>query len=157
MAKALTAAAVAKYRPGPERRVIRDGGARSLFLVIEPSGHRSWRMRFRTPAGRIAKLTLGPVDLSGRELKGDPALGQPLTLQAARQLAAQVHRERALGHDIIADHRARKHRQRSEGQERAGNTFAASMRAYIERARQAGDAQLDGHGALSRPALPRRP
>jgi integrase len=89
-------------------------------------------MRFRTPSGRIAKLTLGPVDLSGRELKGDPAIGQPLTLQAARQLAATVHRERALGHDVVAEHRARRHRQRSDIEAAAANTFGAAVRAYID-------------------------
>ena len=61
MTKPLTAAAVAKYRPGPKRRRIRDAGARSLFLVIEPSGHKSWQMRFRRPDGKPGKLTLGPV------------------------------------------------------------------------------------------------
>ncbi|MFY9991813.1 MAG: integrase arm-type DNA-binding domain-containing protein, partial [Rhodoplanes sp.] len=97
MTKPLTAAAVAKFRPGRKRRRIRDLGARSLFLIIEPSGHKSWLMRFRTPSGRIGKMTLGPVDMSGKEVKGDPQIGQPLTLAAARLLAAEVHRERALG------------------------------------------------------------
>jgi integrase len=132
MTKALTDAACRKFRPGPERRRIRDAGARSLFLVIEPSGHKAWQMRFRRPDGRPAKVTLGPFDQSGRELKGDPQIGQPLSLQAARQLAAQVHRERALGHDVAADHRARRHRQRSEVEDRAANTFAASVSAYID-------------------------
>jgi integrase len=94
-------------------------------------------MRFRRPDGRPAKITLGPFDRSGRELTGDPQIGQPLTLQAARQLAAKVHRDRALGHDVVADHRARRHRQRTEIEERAGNTFSAGVRAYIaEYARQ---------------------
>jgi hypothetical protein len=129
--KALTAAACRKFAPGRERRRIRDAGARSLFLVIEPSGHKAWQMRFRTPTGRIAKLTLGSFDQSGRELKGDPQIGQPLTLQAARQLAATVHRERALGHDVVADHHARRRRQRTEVEQRAASTFGASVRDYI--------------------------
>ena len=82
MTKPLTAAAVTKFKPGRKRRRIRDLGARSLFLIIEPSGHRSWQMRFRTPSGRIGKMTLGPLDLSGQEVKGDPTIGQPLTLAA---------------------------------------------------------------------------
>ena len=49
----------------------------------------------------------------------------------ARQLAATVHRDRALGHDVVADHRARRHRQRTEIKERAANTFGAGVRAYI--------------------------
>ena len=55
-----------------KRRGIPDGGARSLFLIIEPSGYKSWQMRFRTPSGRIGKLTLGTLDASGRELAGEP-------------------------------------------------------------------------------------
>src|SRR4249919_2431922 len=87
MSKYLTAAAAAKLRPSPKRRRIPDGGARSLFLIIEPSGHKSWQMRFRTPAGRIGKLTLGTFDPSGRELAGEPQIGQPLTVAAAHALA----------------------------------------------------------------------
>jgi integrase len=132
LTKPLTAAAVQKYAPHPgERRIIRDAGARSLFLVITPSGHKSWLMRFRTTGGRIGKLVLGPVDLSGRELTGDPAVGQPLTLAAARQLAAEVLRQRALGHDPVADHKARKLRQRTAVQEAASNTFGGAAQDFI--------------------------
>ena len=129
--KILTDAACRKFVPGPKRRRIRDAAARSLFLVIEPSGHKAWQMRFRRPDGRPGKITLGPFDRTGRELTGDPQIGQPLTLQAARQLAATVHRDRALGHDVVADHRARRHRQRTEIKERAANTFGAGVRSYI--------------------------
>jgi integrase len=128
----LTDRAVLSYKPGAKRRRIRDTLAKSLFLVIEPSGIKSWQMRFRRPTGQIGKLTLGRVDASGRELKDDPEIGQPLTLAAARQLAAKVHRERELGRDPIADHKARKHRQRAELTHRSNNTFAAAARAYVE-------------------------
>jgi integrase len=89
-------------------------------------------MRFRTPSGRIGKFTLGRVDFSGPGLKDDPEIGQPLTLAAARQLAAKVHRERELGHDPIAERRARKRRKRAEAEERNANTFGAAARAYID-------------------------
>lgn len=131
MVKALTAAAVGKYRPGPKRRRIRDGGARSLFLIIEPSGHKSWQMRFRRPDGKPGKITLGPVH-DGDETAGTPVVGQPLTLAGARQLAADIHRQRALGGDPVADHQARKHRQRAEAEERQAGAFAACVRSYIE-------------------------
>ena len=91
----LTDAAIAKLRKGEVRRRIRDLGSQSLFLIIEPSGHKSWQMRFRRPNGKPGKLTLGPVDTSGRELKGELTVGMPLTLAAARSLAAEVHRDRA--------------------------------------------------------------
>jgi Arm DNA-binding domain len=129
----LTDRAVLNYKPEAKRRRIRDALAKSLFLVIEPSGTKSWQMRFRTPSGRIGKLTLGRVDFSGRDLKDDPEIGQPLTLAAARQLAAKVHRERELGHDPIADHKARKHRQRAELIDRSNNTRSPPRRALMLR------------------------
>jgi integrase len=132
LAKALTAAACAKCLPGPARRIIRDGGARSLYLVITPAGAKSWMMRFRRPDGRPGKLVLGPLDTSGHELNDDPQIGQPLTLAAARALATKVLRERALGRDPIADHKARKHRQRSEREQAANNSFAAVARRFVE-------------------------
>jgi integrase len=132
LVKALTDAACRKYAPAAKRRRIRDALSRSLFLVIEPSGHKAWQMRFRTPTGRIGKLTLGSYDASGRELAGEPQIGQPLTLAAARRLATAVHRDRALGKDPIAEHKARRHRQRVELTDRGKNTFAAAVRSYVE-------------------------
>ena len=125
MAKALTAAAILRFRAGPMRRFIRDGGARSLYLVIQTTGSRSWVMRFRRPDGQITKLTLGPVDLSGQEHKGEPVTGAPLTLAAARALAASIHRSRAQGHDVAAGHKAK----RSPAQ---GDTFGQAVHDFIE-------------------------
>jgi integrase len=127
----LTAAAVEKIRPAAKRRVIRDHGAKGLFLVIEPSGHKSWRMRFRGPTGPIGKLTIGTYDRS-RELVGEPVIGQPLTLAAARQLTAWVHRQRALGRDVIADVRAAKRRARIETETLAANTLGAAVRSFVD-------------------------
>jgi integrase len=131
LSKVLTAAAVAKYRASSKHRVIRDAGARSLYLTIAPSGAKSWLMRFRRPDGRPAKIVLGPLH-NGGETPGPPVVGMPLTLQGARQLAAEIHRQRALGADVVGDHKARKHRQRAEIIERNGNTFAAAVRAYVD-------------------------
>ena len=75
MAKFLTDAAVRKYRGGRRRREIRDGGAQGLYLVVQPSGAKSWALRYRRPDGKAAKLTLGAVDFSGREPKEGPVLG----------------------------------------------------------------------------------
>jgi integrase len=134
MAKSLTAAAVAKFRPGPVRREIPD--AHGLILIVQSSGHKSWAMRFRRPDGKSAKLTLGPVDLSGAEAASEPVIGAPLTLSAARRLAAEVHRQRALGRDPVADYRAEKLRRRSKLSQSADNTFAAAARYYVEHGRK---------------------
>jgi integrase len=131
VAKILTDAAARRLVPGKKRRFIRDGATPSLYLVISPSGARSWMMRFRRPGGRPGKLVLGAHDMSGREPVGRPEIGMPLSLASARQLAAEAHRLRALGQDVVADHKARKHRHRVEIESRAANSFGACARAYI--------------------------
>jgi integrase len=132
MPKSLTAAAVAKLKPGAKRREIRDGGAPGLYLLIQPSGAKTWAMRFRRPNGKPAKFTLGTCDDTGREGEGEPAIGGHLTLAAARRLAAEVQRKRAAGHDVIADYDAERRRRRAEGQKRQANTFGQAASDFIE-------------------------
>jgi integrase len=127
MAKILTSAAVKKYRPTAKKRAIRDGASRSLYLVVHPSGQKSWMMRFRTPTGKISKMVLGSVHAGG-EITGAPVVGMPLSLSAARQLAAEVHRARALGEDVIAAHKARRQRRSDE----ASLSFAALTKKFVE-------------------------
>jgi integrase len=128
----LTSAAIERYKPGPTRRVIRDGGARSLFLVISPAGHKSWMMRFRRPgSGKPGKIVLGPLHMSD-EPPGEPTIGMPLTLAGARVLAAQVLQKRAQGRDPIADHKAKQQRKRAAEGEGA-NTFGAAAREFVEK------------------------
>jgi integrase len=132
VAKLLTDAAVRKYTAGRQRRRIKDSTP-GLALVIEPSGFKTFEMRFRAPGGRIGKIRLGPYDLSGRGelLKDEPQIGQPLSLTAARLLAAKVHQDRKKGIDVIADHKAAKHRRRAEIAERAATSFAACLHDFI--------------------------
>jgi integrase len=132
MAKTLTAAAVKNYRPGKVRREIPDGGAPGLHLLIQPSGAKTWAVRFRRPDGRPAKLTLGSCDAAvGEEVEAEPVIGGHLTLASARRLAAEVNRQRALGRDPAADH-ALKRRARGAAGESASNAFGAVARAFIE-------------------------
>lgn len=126
MAKVLTTAAVAKYVPQRARREIPDAKAPGLFLIVQPSGVKSWALRFRRPDGRSAKLTLGRVDLSDRETSDEPVIGGALTLRQARELANKIDRERARGVDVIAEQKAAKARRRSERETRAANSFGAA-------------------------------
>jgi hypothetical protein len=82
-------------------------------------------MHFRTKSGRISKMTLGRWH-DGEEITGPPVIGMPLTLAGARQVAAEVHRQRAFGKDPASDHQAHKRRQRTELAAAAKNTFAAA-------------------------------
>jgi len=57
MSKRLTALSVENAKPGASRREISDGGHNGLHLIVQPSGHKSWAVRFRVN-GIPRKLTL---------------------------------------------------------------------------------------------------
>jgi integrase len=60
VAKALTAASIEKFKSNPAHRVeVPDGLLGGLYLVVQPSGAKSWAVRYRH-AGRSRKHTLGP-------------------------------------------------------------------------------------------------
>jgi integrase len=130
MSKALTDASVRKLKGEATRREVRDGMAQGLYLVIQPSGAKSWALRFRRPDGSPAKLTLGPVDFSGREPTGELVVGTPLSLAAARALAAEQHRQRKRGIDIAESHRSERQKlSLSKGDD--GN-FGSLARRFID-------------------------
>src|SRR5215218_4761129 len=98
MAKALTVQSVERLKPDWNKRLeIPDGLLPGLYFVLQPSGVRSWAVRYRH-AGKSRKLTLGPypaLDLGvararGREalqvvaLGRDPASEKQQGLKAAR-------------------------------------------------------------------------
>jgi hypothetical protein len=77
MAKLLTPLAIGKMKPGKKRIEVRDGGCRGLILVIQPSGHKAWGMRFRDRTGGLVRMTLGAVDLTGENSTGGPVRARP--------------------------------------------------------------------------------
>jgi integrase len=106
MAKALTAKAIEKLRAVEQRCEIPDGACRGLYLIIQPSGFKSFVLRARRPDGRNFKLTLG--QFTPVETDGEPVIGAPLTLAAARQLAVELQRDRARGVDVVGRRHAEK-------------------------------------------------
>ena len=65
MAKALTPKGVEAAKPDPDkRREMADPALSGLYLVIQPSGAKSWALRYRF-GGKPAKLTLGRWPLMG--------------------------------------------------------------------------------------------
>ena len=130
MAKGLTTAAVLKYGAETKRLEIPDSTT-GLHLIVQISGSKSWALRFRRPDGRPAKLTLGPVDLTGREAADGPVLGAPLTLGQARELANRINRERARGLDVIEFYKAENSRKRTAAAAEAANAFAGASRDYF--------------------------
>jgi integrase len=60
----LTAKAIENIKPTAQRREIPDPGCAGLYLVVQPSGRKSWAVRYRF-AGKPRKLTLaGFTDLA---------------------------------------------------------------------------------------------
>jgi integrase len=113
LTKKLTAKTIENLRPGSQRREISDGGS-GLYLVLQPSGHKAWAVRYRV-GGRPAKLTLGPWPR--------------LTLAAARKGAADALHELDQGRDPAA---ARKDAKFKADAARA-NTLAAIATEYLKR------------------------
>src|SRR5260370_5886742 len=131
---ALTVAAILRYPPhATKRREIPDIKATGLYLVIQPkpSGRKSWAIRMRRPDGRPAKLTLGRCDLGDKETSDDPVHGGALTLGQARELAAQIDRQRARGLDVIGEAKAKKERDQNAAANRAADSFGACARQFF--------------------------
>jgi integrase len=84
MSRALTVRTVETIKPGPKRKEIPDRHLPGLYLVLQPTGARSWAVRYRA-GGRTRKHTLGPY----------PAID----LKAARTLAGRALRAAAEGRD----------------------------------------------------------
>lgn len=132
MATRLSVVAIAKLKPERKRREILDaGGAPGLHLCIQPSGHKSWIVRYKRDGQRF-KLTLGTVDVSGKELKGEPEIGGHLTLAAARRLASEVARQRAMGRNPVAERKQERHRRALVAQDARRTKFALAAQDYIQ-------------------------
>ena len=111
MAKPLTAIAVAKARPRAERYELPDPGCPKLHLVVQPSGHKAWALRYRSRR-RSVKFTLGPALIGvGGETAIAPQLDTPLSLAAARELATKTLREIQAGRDPAVEKRRRREQQ----------------------------------------------
>jgi integrase len=109
MAK-LTAIAVENIKPGPRRREIPDSGCQGLYLVVQPSGRKSWAVRYRF-RGTPRKLTLDGA----------------LTLATARKAATDALHVLERGHDPAAAKKSAKVR----AELAAANTLRAVAEAYL--------------------------
>ena len=138
-----------EYKAGSARQEIPDAGCRGLYLVVQPSGLKSWAVRYRYD-GQPKKLTLD----------------RALTLAAARKAATDALHELAQGRDPAAlkfeakasaekpPRRCRRHRRP------LGHRTSSSATPRRRRARTAwrqADARVRQHRAagLARPDHPR--
>ena len=56
--KVLTQLGIEKFQATSHRREVPDGGMTGLYLIVQPSGSKSFALRYRH-SGRSKKLTLG--------------------------------------------------------------------------------------------------
>jgi integrase len=108
MPKALTVQSVERLKPDPNKRLeIPDGLLTGLYLVIQPSGARSWAVRYRH-GGRPIKLTLGPypaLDLTSARAKAKEELrsvASGMNPAAEKIEAARRARDGGVDQDLVS-------------------------------------------------------
>lgn len=85
---ALTKLSADKIKPQPSRKEHPDGGG--LYLVVQPSGTKSWCVRYGGDKAR-RKVTLGPYLYERtEEIEGPPTIGAAHTLTEARAAAKVI-------------------------------------------------------------------
>jgi integrase len=110
----LTPKTIEHLKPRDHRVELPDAGAAGLYLILQPSGARSWAVRYRAN-GKPTKLTLGAWP--------------KVSLHDARASAAAALKQVKLGNDPALARKAAK----IEAMEAAANTVAAVCAAYMKR------------------------
>jgi integrase len=96
----LTDLQIKKLAPAEHRREVPDGKIGGLYLVVQPSGAKSWALRYRV-AGAPKKFTIGPhpaIDLATARKRAQEALGEvaggkdPAAIKRASRAAARAER-----------------------------------------------------------------
>ena len=123
MAKMLTAKSVDNAKAPATRREIPDGST-GLYLIVQPSGTRSWAYRYRY-RGQPRKLTLGTFPLVPLVDKRDEQ-GRVI-VKGARTLAAQAREAKETGRDPAGDKAA----SAEDGPDR--DLFPVALAQFIER------------------------
>jgi integrase len=104
MAKALTAITVGNLKAKADRYEVRDGGQRGLYVVVFPSGVKSYICRYRY-GGKKYKLTFGGLSLADARLAAAEAMNRlykgtnprdELKAKAAKAVNASTNTFRAI-------------------------------------------------------------
>jgi len=111
----LTAVKVEKVKPDPTKRIeIHDLGKPGLYLIVQPSGRKSWAVRYRQRGtGTNRKYTL----------QGFPSLA------IARQLAQRALDRIAEGHDPAAD----KQTERQQARVQSSNDVDTAFHLFLDK------------------------
>ena len=110
MKSAFTARSVEAVSAGQSRKEIPDAHMPGLYLIVQPSGLKSWAVRYHA-AGQPRKHTLGPYPR--------------IDLKTARELGSKALRAAAEGRDIAKDKR--------EAKAARADTVEAIVEQFIER------------------------
>jgi integrase len=115
----LTDLQIERQRPDPGKRLeVPDGKVGGLYLVVQPSGAKSWALRYRV-AGSPKKFTIGPY----------PAIG----LAAARKRAQKALAEVVDGNDPSAQKKAAREAQKASNStaDRVESVVDAYVKDYL--------------------------
>ena len=120
----LTDLKIKTQKAGAARREVPDGKIGGLFLIVQPTGAKSWAVRYRAD-GKPKKLTIGPyptIDLAGARRKAQEALGEvaggndPSAAKVAAREARKAKQATADRVAIVADAFREKYINRSVGE-----------------------------------------
>lgn len=130
MPKPLTARIVDAAKPGKARKELPDGALPGLYLVIQPTGKKSWAVRYRHN-GRPRKMTIGTVAPKTDGKEPAAVLDGPLSLAEARAVAREQLLMLATGEDPAEAKALAREEARREGP--AKDSFEAVACEFIER------------------------
>jgi integrase len=142
MAKALTGVALPKLKPNPSKRLeIPDGVLTGLYFVIQPTGRKSWAVRYRAH-GKPRKMVLGNY------LAGDESKKAGEELSRIRKEAADILERVRQGKDPAAEQQRAKKTATDEAEakrdlfrtvvDRYLRDYASKRRNFSEKARLLG-------------------
>jgi hypothetical protein len=117
MASELTTLAVKNAKPRASRYEIPDGKVSGLFLIVQPSGSKSWALRYVFEK-RTYKLTLGSADV--------------LSLADARSRAIKAKLEKSDGTNPVITRKETRDREEAARQARIRQEAEAKVREKID-------------------------
>ena len=129
--------------PTRDRRYERpdgDGGLVGFYLSIQPSGHRSFVLRYRNSDGKPCKLTIGPGTMPVAEARkrarvavgeiakgGDPAAAKR-AVRAAKVIPGDAPRTIGELIDLFLKERPRPKRRKREARESTWQSYSCALR-----------------------------
>jgi integrase len=96
----LSVRSVEAWRPAADRQEVPDGYVRGLYLIVHPTGHKVWAVRYRY-GGKTRKHTVGPYPVFGLKDARDAAVKLLRTVSEGRDPEQQSLRQGSV-EDVVA-------------------------------------------------------